>query len=215
MIYRAHHQLTPPVSLFQHPVLLPITLQGYSGAAQKKKKKRAIDIAFPFVPFRRSIKQKQRFPRFSQISRSSTKSLGRRRREIIPAKLGRRDVRRLSRKEGTPPFFSFLFFEIDESRREEVCYPKPGIHDTFHISELIEWYTRIKYNVNAFLSSRRGAREERGGGFNTFLNIPSTSPPPSFPSQLERSSHSSSSCSSSWNPLPSSPRTTTRVLEGG
>lgn len=195
MIYR--------VSLFQYP------LQGYSGA----KKKRAIDIAFPFVPFRRSIKQKQRFPRFSQISRSSTKSLARR--EIIPAELGRRDVRRLSRKEGTPPFFSFLFFEIDESRREEVCYPKPGIHDTFHISELIEWYTRIKYNVNAFLSSRRGAREERGGGFNTFLNIPSTSPPPSFPSQLERSSHSSSSCSSSWNPLPSSPRTTTRVLEGG
>lgn len=203
MIYR--------VSLFQHPALLPISFARIFGS---KKKKRAIDIAFPFVPFRRSIKQKQRFPRFSQISRSSTrKSLARR--EIIPAELGRRDVRRLSRKEGTPPFFSFLFFEIDESRREEVCYPKPGIHDTFHISELIEWYTRIKYNVNAFLSSRRGAREERGGGFNTFLNIPSTSPPPSFPSQLERSSHSSSSCSSSWNPLPSSPRTTTRVLEGG
>lgn len=150
MIYR--------VSLFQHPALLPISFARIFGS----KKKRAIDIAFPFVPFRRSIKQKQRFPRFSQISRSSTKSLARR--EIIPAELGRRDVRRLSWKEGTPPFFSFLFFEIDESRREEVCYPKPGIHDTFHISELIEWYTRIKYNVNAFLSSRRGAREERGGG---------------------------------------------------
>lgn len=205
MIYR--------VSLFQHPALLPISFARIFGS--KKKKRKSDRYRLPFCPLSTIDQTKATistilpdFPLLHQIS-------GRRRREIIPAELGRRDVRRLSRKEGTPPFFSFLFFEIDESRREEVCYPKPGIHDTFHISELIEWYTRIKYNVNAFLSSRRGAREERGGGFNTFLNIPSTSPPPSFPSQLERSSHSSSSCSSSWNPLPSSPRTTTRVLEGG
>lgn len=203
MIYR--------VSLFQHPALLPISFARIFGS----KKKKSDRYRLPFCPLSTIDQTKATistilpdFPLLHQIS-------GRRRREIIPAELGRRDVRRLSRKEGIPPFFSFLFFEIDESRREEVCYPKPGIHDTFHISELIEWYTRIKYNVNAFLSSRRGAREERGGGFNTFLNIPSTSPPPSFPSQLERSSHSSSSCSSSWNPLPSSPRTTTRVLEGG
>lgn len=67
-------------------------------------------------------------------------------REIIPAELGRGDIR-LSRRRGGPLLSSFLFFVRSKSTIEEegrTLLPETGIHDTFHISELIEWYTRIK-----------------------------------------------------------------------
>lgn len=87
--------------------------------------------------------------------------------------------------------------------------PETGIHDTFHISELIE-YSRIKYNVNASLSSRRGVQGGLVGEFNTFLNIPPIL-------SLLRLAHGSEDLRIPPSFRLPTPRnsTSTRVLEGG
>lgn len=129
-------------------------------------------------------------------------------REIIPAELGRGDIR-LSRRRGAPPLFVLILrsVEIDDRRRGKNFVTRNRNSRYFPYFRTHRVVHANKVTTLMLSYPRGGAREERGG-FNTFLNIPSI--PPSTRKIL----------AFLFLPFillepPSFPHTTTRVLEGG
>lgn len=122
-------------------------------------------------------------------------------REIIPAELGRGDIR-LSRRRGAPPLFVLILrsVEIDDRRRGKNFVTRNRNSRYFPYFRTHRVVHANKVTTLMLSYPRGGAREERGG-FNTFLNIPSI-PPYSRPSTRKILAFLFL-CSSSWNPPPS------------